>query len=230
MKRCLLFLVTLTLGCGGRSAGLELDAGAGQSLEAGHGSDTGRGSNGDMWPRRDSGAVRPDLSLPPSACVIAIRVDSCCTQPMPAFVSNLLQDPCLVPYPPKVIPAECKAKWTSNCDARACTWGRPLSRLVQALPGGSCNWKSECQTDADCVWAKDIRQCCTCGEAYPRSLVAQDLCLQAMPGTPPPAGTCPDPCLWDCGQPPCPATRASCVGTPYQQFPLMVCGTNWPSP
>ena len=177
----------------------------------------------DRSQEKDLGPLRPDLSLPPNACVIAIRVDSCCTQPLPAFVMDRTRDPCLVPYPPTDIPAVCKAKWTVSCDNVDCTWGRPLTRLVEAIPGGSCNWKSECQTDADCVWAEDLRQCCTCGEAYPRSLVAQDPCLLAF-GTQPPSGPCTDTCQADCAQPPCPFLKPSCISF-LPASPLMVCGS-----
>jgi hypothetical protein len=215
MNRLVPVLLTLAASCGGRSAGVGQDGGGVPLAEAGRGSDTSR--------REDRGVVRSDVSLPPSACVIAIRVDSCCTQPMPAFVSNLMQDPCLVLYPPEVIPAACKAKWTVSCDTLDCTWGAPLSRLVEPIPGGSCSWKSECKTDADCVWADDVRRCCTCGEVYPKSMVAQDPCLVELYASP--SDQCPDTCRTGC-QPPCPApAKPSCNPTPYQQVPLMVCGS-----
>jgi hypothetical protein len=127
----------------------------------------------------DARQIKPDQAVPAAGdCVIAIRVDNCCQQPMPVFAQQLKNDPCLLPFPIKQpIPAACEAKWPKKCQVVDCMWGSPVSRVVQAIPGGSCNWKSECATDADCAMAIDVELCCPCPAAYPKELVAKNVCL-----------------------------------------------------
>jgi hypothetical protein len=166
----------------------------------------------DAAPPRIDGAP---LSLPPTVrdCVIAIRVDACCTTAQPVAGSQLQLDPCLLQWPLKPgldIPAACKAKWTVDCGALDCTWMPGKTRLV-SLVGGVCTWKSECTSDAECGAAIDARRCCTCPAGYPRELIAQDPCLESAetPATvfPPPGCTDAADCsMVDCIACPPPAT------------------------
>ena len=128
---------------------------------------------------------------------------------MPAFVQSLQNDPCLVPYPARQpIPPQCQAKWPTKCNVIDCADGQPLSRLVAPIPGGSCNWMDECQTDADCVLATNyaVQSCCACSYAYPKALLATNQCLlqSCPPSQPCPPPFCPP--QWECGMPcGCPA-------------------------
>lgn len=140
----------------------------------------------------DSGSPTGDGAPPQPGCTIAIRTDHCCTAPRPALVQQVAQDPCLVPYPATnaTITAACKAKWPKECEVIDCGHARPASRLVQAVPGGGCVWQSECDGDADCTAAVDARQCCSCGAAYPKSLVAKEVCLHDYYVNHPPPAHC----------------------------------------
>jgi hypothetical protein len=159
---------------------------------------------------------KPDHALPaPGDCIIAIRVDDCCTQPIPAFAQQLKTDPCLLPYPIALpIPDACLAKQPEKCQVIDCMWGQPRSRLVQGIPGGSCNWKSECATDADCTMAIDVERCCPCDAAYPKELLAKNACLikDWSQGFPPTCHACMTgvPCT------PCPFPgKPTCVASGY---------------
>jgi hypothetical protein len=146
-------------------------------------------------------------------CVIAIRVDACCTTAQPTLAALLKEDPCLVRWPLKPgydAPAVCKAKWTVDCSTVDCTWTPGKTRLV-ALVGGGCEWKSECAADTDCAAAIEARRCCTCPAGYPRELLAQEPCLvPAETPTamfPPPGCKEPADCsMVDCIACPAPAT------------------------
>jgi hypothetical protein len=93
-----------------------------------------------------------------------------------------------VPYPPRDTPQQCLDKWPEHCQLVDCTFSPPPSRLVAPVPGGGCRWISECNTSADCVLARDARQCCACFEAYPMQMIAADRCLAPiyMSAWPPP--------------------------------------------
>jgi hypothetical protein len=188
-------LIGLTGGCGGRSAGLQQESGPGVKVDA-------------EFP--DGGPS----SL--ASCVIAVPVDSCCMDPMPVPATAVAADPCLVPYPAGEIPEICRARRpTCGGPHDGCVpeleW--PKSRLVEAGPGGTCQWKDECQTDADCVLAWDYRgaACCRCAEVFPRTMVDTDRCLvlqpeDALQPSPPPV---PPKCPF---QPGCAARCSPCEG------------------
>ena len=167
----LMVLALLVSGCGGRS------------LPGGPVSD---GAAADAGPPTADGAP------PQTGCMIAIRTDHCCTAPGPASAQQVNKDPCLVPYPATnaTISAACKAKWPKECELIDCGHARPASRLVKDVPGGGCAWQSECDSDADCTVALDARQCCTCGAAYPKSLVATEACLHDTTVNHPPPAHC----------------------------------------
>ncbi len=145
-------------------------------------------------------------------CLIAIRVDICCAQPLAALAQHVSQDPCLVPFPPQGFPAGCKKK--PDCSTVKCKKSRCPSRLVKAVPGGGCVFVSECATSAECGVATDVRQCCGCPEGYPRSMMSKDPCLVPYGDGPKAGPPCPNPNL--CGQ----ACQA-CFGP--SEYPLPSC-------
>jgi hypothetical protein len=206
MRHHLVLLVTMILiGCGGRS----LTQGGDGGPAAPDATLTGDGAPG----------VQGDLGLPNSHCMIAIRVDNCCTQPIPALVQHVAQDPCLVPWPIQTIPKECQAKWPEMCQYVDCAYAMPPTRVVGVVPGGGCAWADECADKTDCVLVRDARECCSCLEPYPRSLVQQDVCLVGLQVTPPPScPVCLDAVLCE----PCPPPPSyACV----QTDPYNVCQT-----
>jgi hypothetical protein len=164
--------------CGGRATGSVASLSDNGTLQ--HDSGTVATDVGSTRSRGDGRGPTPV----PGDCVIAIRIDSCCTSPMPVLYQRVLQDPCLVLFPQRgEIPQTCRDRWTTNCDAVDCTWGEPPSRLVQGVPGGGCAWADECQTDEDCVLAVnyDRVECCPCGRGYPRALLGKLPCLVQQP-------------------------------------------------
>lgn len=173
-----LSLMLLVAACGGRTLGVVDDGSTRADPEAG------------LVPRDPDVGLTPDTPSP--MCLIAIRVDTCCARAMPALAAHVAQDPCLVPYPPKAVPAQCKIKQGQFC---SCAFPPdPLSRLVEAVPGGGCRWSDECASDSDCAPAVDIRRCCTCTEVFPRVLVQQSPCLLPFSQADQPAPLCPDRC------------------------------------
>lgn len=194
-----LLLTLPLLGCGGRSFPL-----------GGDGAPTG--GDGGTVPLQDGAPPTPatDLGLPATGCIVAIRVDNCCTQPEPALVQHVAQDPCLVPYPYKTIPKACSDKWPEMCQYVDCAFGQPPTRVVKEVPGGGCAWADECADKSDCVLARDARQCCGCAEPYPRTLLQLDKCLVDLNTYPPAAcaeectavlcEACPPPPSFECVQ------------------------------
>jgi hypothetical protein len=173
---CVFFiLLGMSPGCGDRSVA-NVDQGSAHPADGSH------------YLQREKGVPLPDGSITSTnPCMIAIRVDDCCTEPIAALVSEVEKDPCLVPYPVRAIPDECQAKWPARCSAIDCSFAIPKSRLVGLTPLG-CLFVSECQNDADCELVNNVRHCCTCATAYPRSMIEQDACLMpvTMSAYPPP--------------------------------------------
>lgn len=146
-----------------------------------------------MGPQHTDGGVVP--TMPPPSCVIALRVDDCCTTPVAATSAEVAADRCLVEYPLAAphrvlssIPAECSARWRPQCALIDCAFSTPPSRVVRR-DGASCRFDHECQQGADCVPAGNRTQCCSCPTAFPRAVVEREACLYPVPtqGEPPPA-------------------------------------------
>jgi hypothetical protein len=167
-NRTLLFsLILATTACGDRIVSIDPDGGptlidmAGISVDA------------QLVPLGDA-------QTPPSACVIALRVDDCCTAATAHSQSAVDADPCLVEwqaagyYP--AIPPACEAKWSKDCALIDCIFTGPPSRIV-APKDGTCQFVDECQTAADCVLATRRDECCGCPNVYPAALLKQDNCL-----------------------------------------------------
>jgi hypothetical protein len=145
---------------------------------------------------------RPDRAAvaPATECAIAMRLDTCCPHVLPLPVAELKKnDPCVIPYSPyATIPAICEQRRPTICPAVACALLAPVTLLARALPDGTCTWKSECATDADCVLAEDCRaMCCGCGAVFPRVYAQSEVCVVYGSKSYPIAGCntrCPDFC------------------------------------
>lgn len=195
-------------GCEGRQVGTTGAEDDGGPLAA-------RSEAGAYWSTDAQNKQTGELGPPPISggqCLVAIRVDSCCNQPMPALAQQVNQDPCLVPFPNKNFPAQCKKK--PDCSTVKCAPPRPASRLVRAVPGGGCVFVSECKSSAECAVATDVRTCCACPEGYPRSLMTKDPCLVPYGDGPKAGPQCPNPNL--CGQ-----ACGACLGP--SEYPLPIC-------
>ena len=133
------------------------------------------------------------------ACVVAIRVDICCPQPVPALAQQVSQDPCLVPWVSVGLPNGCSKK--PDCSNVKCTAPLAASRLVKAVPGGGCLFVSECGTSSQCGVATDVRKCCGCPEGFPRTMMSGDSCLVPYGDGPKAGPPCPNPnlCAQACG-------------------------------
>ena len=200
-------LVVFALGCEGRQVGPTTTAVDGGPLAPPQ-------EAGGNW---TSDAQHKTVDLGPSPttggqCLIAVRVDTCCALPIPALVQQVNQDLCLVPYPAKIFPAQCKKK--PDCTTVKCAASRPASRLVEAVPGGGCVFVSECQNSTQCGVATDVRVCCGCPEGYPRSMMTKDPCLVPYGDGPKAGPTCPNPNL--CGM-----ACEACFGP--SEYPLPSC-------
>lgn len=204
----LIMLLPLALGCEGRQVGPTSTALDGGPLAP-------RNEAGGYWTTDAANKQTMDQGLPPVSggqCLIAVRVDICCAQPLPALAQHVNQDPCLVPYPSASFPSGCATK--PDCSTVKCAPPRPASRLVQAVPGGGCVFVSECELSSECGVATDVRQCCGCPEGYPRTMMAKDPCLVPYGDGPKAGPPCPNPnpCAQACG---------SCFGP--SEYPLPSC-------
>jgi hypothetical protein len=166
--------------------------------------------------------VVADLPAEPTVtdedCIIAIRTDICCSSPFVISRHEMDEDPCIQKYdssePP---PAEClAARRPPSCRYLDCEFQPPLTRIVGRGSGGMCQFLSECETDDDCVWALDARECCGCPAYYPRSLLATDRCLAALePGS---SSDCPESLCASirCAPPTCPPQTGKCTANYLQ--------------
>ena len=106
--------------------------------------------------------------------------------------------------------------WSRACKYLDCEFVPPLTRFVGRVPDGTCQFLSECETDDDCVWALDARECCGCPAYYPRSLLATDRCLAALePGS---SSDCPESLCASirCALPTCPPQTGKCTANYLQ--------------
>lgn len=145
---------------------------------------------------------------PPGECLVVRRVDQCCSIPIAASARDIEREPCLQHWdrPPDVS----KCPGAQRCNLMTCpetfqggSWSR-----VAAANGNACRFTHECTTDADCGFAADRYQCCSCPAYLPAQLIAKDACY--APADQASAGAC-DSCsaVFPCDA--CPdVTAASC--------------------
>lgn len=179
-------LVASTTACGDRLISVDPDGGApGRSPDS-------------ATPNPDASLPMPDAPQTTPTCVIAIRVDDCCTVAKAHTQTEVDADPCLVLWPSAVgmpqASMACVAKWPKECELVDCTFSGPPSRVV-ALKEGTCQFQDECQSNADCAIATDTKQCCACPLVYPRALLEQGVCLNEVSQ---PWGIIPDECVVNC--------------------------------
>jgi len=112
----------------------------------------------------------------PGGCIVARRVDECCSIPIAATERALEQQPCLQRWDRAPDVAACPA--AQQCNLRTCPdtfvlgpWTRVAERS-----GSSCVFKHECSTVADCTFASNRSKCCACPEWAPRQLLGKDPC------------------------------------------------------
>jgi hypothetical protein len=148
-------------------------------------------------------------------CLLAIRTDVCCSDPFVISRYEMDEDPCIQPYfGPTYLP-ECVVRRPAGCELVDCAFTPPLTRVVGRGPDGTCQYRSECATTADCARASDLRECCGCPYYYPRALVEADGCLQD-PATTVEWERCPDS---DCRQ-------SKCVPHSCPSMPPALCTSN----
>jgi hypothetical protein len=192
-------------------------------------------SGNDASGEADIASLRPDIqagadwasdSLPAdSDCIVAVRTDTCCSDPFAVFREDMLKDPCIQPYLSTTYSAACTAKQPPGCELVDCAFGLPPTRTAGRGPDGACQFISECASDGDCTNALDLRGCCGCPAVYPRALVATDPCLQDLaPGS---ASNCPSTTCGAvrCAQPACSPQVAICTSAgATAAVGLKVCG------
>jgi hypothetical protein len=128
------------------------------------GGNAGGGTGGDA-----GAAVVPE-------CVIAVRLDECCSVPRPVPGAEFDANPCYREIVRGLLPGD------SHCEPVPCPaipCGQPPlpSRVVELLANGECGFVAECVTSVDCGLGLARTQCCSCAEAYPQVLLAEDSCL-----------------------------------------------------
>jgi hypothetical protein len=173
----LCLIVTSTVACGTRLAGQTDDSGV----------------------RADALVPGADSSTPPNktgGCIVAVRADQCCNEAFPAEQKQVDADPCLIPYEnylARHIPQDCVKKQPKECQYIDCIGKHTVSRIAKRVLDGSCVFASECDTNADCAWGINWRNCCDCGNVYPRAILDADPCLVDVKK--PLTGVCKDQCL-----------------------------------
>jgi hypothetical protein len=188
-------LLALGAGCGGRPASLPAAT-----------TDSGAAST-------DGNGASPDSANGVGECVVAMRLDSCCEQAMPIHAGQLGKDPCLVRYTPyypsSQVPAVCAAR-KGDCSAVRCE-AAIRTLFAEQSSDGSCVWKSECETNADCIAVLDCREhCCGCGAALPLAYAQAEPCVKTPQKTDPLPAGCQQPCRDYCWGADAPLT-AVCV-------------------
>ncbi len=208
-------LIALILaGCEGRQVPTPPGATvADGGLQKGPSVEAGAYWSGDAVPKNKGVDLAPPV-VSGGGCLVAIRVDICCPQPVAAAQQQLSQDPCLVPWASLGLPHGCTKK--PDCSNVKCKAPAPASRLVKVGPGGVCVFTSECTSSSQCGVATDVRRCCSCPEGYPRSMLG-DPCLVPYGDGPKAGPPCPNPNLcaqacgacYDSGEYPLPVCKAS---------------------
>jgi len=149
--------------------------GTGGTMAGGAGGSGGTGGN-----------AAGTAGAPDSYCVIARRLDQCCSQPMPVSAPEYEANPCWSLWDP-VTPAAPRPGCTVSTCAAACPRFELPSREVAPTPGGTCEFSSECETADDCVLLWDSHTNCACDvQPLPRSYEGQ--CCWVLPTDPPPPG------------------------------------------
>jgi hypothetical protein len=189
--------------------------------------DTGavsNGSGGDDAGRATDVQAGSDSAPADNDCIVAVRTDTCCSDPFAVSREDMLRDPCIQPYLSTTYSAACTAKQPPGCALVDCAFGFPPTRTAGRGLGGACQFVSECASATDCTWASDLRNCCGCPAVYPRALVVADPCLHDPVATSAP--NCPSSVCSSvrCAQPVCSAGVVTCGSADAMTAPgLRVC-------
>lgn len=139
------------------------------------------GCNTCICDKGELGCTLLQCATPNLECVVAIRLDTCCTSYEATSRAKVDADECLIALPigayDPVVDRNCKNRNPVDCSVVRCAApAEPESRLATA-DGGGCRFTDECQADDDCVLARDVRPCCSCPQSMPRIMVQQNPCL-----------------------------------------------------
>jgi len=160
-------------------------------------SPTGKG-DATLHNKQDGGAGDAGYVSNSARCLVAVRVNICCPIPVAAERDQIIEDPCLVPWPAETIPEGCEP---TGCPS-ACPPVEPVSRVAEPDPEGGCRFVDECARDDDCAAALDRRRCCACPAAVPKALIAADPCVVRVDSNLASPSACRAGCPDEC--PPCP--------------------------
>jgi hypothetical protein len=135
-------------------------------------------------------AAQPPNNTADGDCVVAMRLDTCCSVGAAATPAEIAADECLVPWRERyqVDPAQandCLARSPVNCAAESCMPPKPLSRRVGPDASAACAFRVDCEQDADCQLPSEATHCCACLEAWPASEVESDECVFQEGDVPP---------------------------------------------
>lgn len=162
--------LALGLGCGGRTLYGNQDAGSNNAN-----TNTNTNSNGNT--NQNNNNVTGECTET-SDCVVAYKVDECCSCPRSASPDDLAADPCLIPegeeYPDGCYPEECPPSLCPPC--------ANLGRTPDCQ-GGLCLFKEgQCTLDTQCVLAIRTDNCCEQAFSATRADIQADPCLTYWSG------------------------------------------------
>jgi hypothetical protein len=123
-------------------------------------------------------------------CLLAVRLDECCSEPRPVTRAEFDAEPCYREILRGILPRDAYCP-PIPCPAITCGQSIP-SRVVEPTPDGECAFVSECATSQDCALGFDRTQCCSCAEAFPEALLSEDSCVT-------PVDTAPSNACAECG-------------------------------
>jgi len=114
-------------------------------------------------------------------CIVALRIDQCCDEPVLKRELELANDSCVVAWTHRnSVPADvrttCKAR-AMGCETVRCTTPPVPSRVAAPLPDGSCSYADECESDLGCDLARDASEFCGCSDAHSIWEIEADGCL-----------------------------------------------------
>jgi hypothetical protein len=115
-------------------------------------------------------------------CLLAVRLDECCSAPRPVSRAEFDAEPCYRELLGRTFPRDAACP-PITCPAIACDL--PVaSRMVELMPNGECGFVPECATSKDCALGFDRTECCGCAKALPEVLLSEDSCLTPVGATP----------------------------------------------
>jgi hypothetical protein len=131
--------------------------------------------------RHESGDGSGGMPAAANDCLVALRIDACCDEPVLVKSSELASDPCVIAWTgrrsvPDDVRATCKAR-TMGCENVKCTTPPVPSRVAAPAADGSCAFADECESDRGCDLARDGSEFCGCEQAHSIAEIEADGCL-----------------------------------------------------